>query len=904
MFIIVMAFTLMGVSSFLFVSNIERRHLINDSKNALNSSEAEINALLLAPEESLNVYSEIIRRMILRGNTIEQVETFIEDTTSFMVNDNVNAFCINGIYGIFDVYENKFLAGQRWDIPEDYIPQERPWFKAALGADGKIAVSEPYIDVKTGNTVLSYSRRIFDDNNKPLAVICIDIVIDAVTECAIHTDISYGSFGILLNKDLIILAHPNSYMLGEHINFLGDNVINWSDDFVLGNDISARRIKNYGYEDQIAFFRQIKFGWFLGIVIPVSDYYRSVNQMAEFLVVLAVCLAGILCFMLYKISDAKKKSDLRTRQKSNFLATVSHEIRTPLNAILGITEIQLQNNALLTDTRVAFSKIYNSGDLLLSIINDILDLSKIEAGKLELTPAKYDVASLINDVIQLNIVRYESKSIEFKLNVDENIPVILVGDELRIKQILNNLLSNAFKYTDRGEVNLDITAECVGRGGGVHVTLIFNVSDTGRGMNANQLKKLFDEYTRFDLEANRTTEGTGLGMTITRNLINLMYGRISVKSAVGQGTSINVRLPQKTDGVGISGVIGHETAQNLKKFKLGYLNQARKALIKHEPMPYGRILIVDDVETNLFVAKGLMAPYGLKIDTAVSGFEAIDKIKDGNVYDVIFMDHMMPKMDGIETTKLLRGMEYLQPVVALTANALAGQAEIFLNSGFDGFISKPIDIRQLNSLLNKFIRDKQSSEVIEAAHREKAENEKTVETVGTQLAEIFCRDAVKAAAIIEDAHRKNFITESDVQMFIINVHAMKSALANIGETELSGSAKNLEQAGRDKNISVIISETPSFLESLRNVIEKIKPKADEITSDSSEEDMAYLREKLIIIKDSCGIYDKKTAKNVLSELREKTWTADVKNLLDTIAEHLLHSEFDEAAVVMNDYLGE
>jgi len=317
-------------------------------------------------------------------------------------------------------------------------------------------------------------------------------------------------------------------------------------------------------------------------------------------------------------------------------------------------------------------------------------------------------------------------------------------------------------------------------------------------------------------------------------------------------------------------------------------------------MPYGSVLIVDDVETNLYVAKGLMAPYGLKIDLATSGFEAVEKIKEGNIYDIIFMDHMMPKLDGIETTKLLRKIGYMRPIVALTANALAGQAEMFMENGFDGFISKPIDIRQLNVSLNRLIRDKQPAEVVEAAHRERAEQEKNqtgnIQQVDLQLAEIFARDAEKAASVLEEILSNNLHDDNDVQMFVINVHAMKSALANVGETELSAAAFRLEQAGREKDINVIKFETPGFLEKLRKIIEKINSKNEENeTCEDTEESLALLNEKLVEIKEACAAFDKKTAKAALNELREKTWSHNTKELLNKIAEHLLHSEFEEAA---------
>jgi CheY-like chemotaxis protein len=419
-------------------------------------------------------------------------------------------------------------------------------------------------------------------------------------------------------------------------------------------------------------------------------------------------------------------------------------------------------------------------------------------------------------------------------------------------------------------------------------------------MTQEQVVKLFNEDARLNMEANRSTEGAGLGMSITRNLIQLMYGGISVKSAPGKGTTVTVRLPQKNEGLGVSGMIGKELAERLQQFQFDNKLQVKNAQMTYEPMPYGSVLIVDDVETNIFVAKGLMAPYGLKIDIATSGYAAIDKITEGKTYDVIFMDHMMPKMDGIETTKNIRNAGYTRPIVALTANAMAGQAEKFLHNGFDGFISKPIDIRELNDSLNKFILSKQPAKVIEKARMERSELMKlavgkTQLSAGSELAKIFTRDAEKAAAVLETADCYN---SGDLQMFIINVHSMKSALANIGEADLSAVALKLEQAGRGGDIDAITAGKPLFLEALRAVIERVKPKNEESeTVIESAEDKAYLRERMLVIREACGSYDKKTVKSALASLKEKKWSPRTNELLDNLSELVLHSEFDEIAAL-------
>jgi len=613
------------------------------------------------------------------------------------------------------------------------------------------------------------------------------------------------------------------------------------------------------------------------------------------------------------LHEALNAAKMASAAKSSFLANMSHEIRTPMNVVLGITEILLQKETLPPDIREAVCKINNSGDLLLSIINDILDLSKIEAGRLELSPHKYEVASLINDTVTLNMMRIGSKPIEFILSVDENIPSTLTGDDLRIKQIMNNLLSNAFKYTEEGVVKLAVSAKPLmdhpaepgnppGKAGdGEEVALIFVVSDTGQGMSEEQVQKLFDEYTRFNSEANRTTEGTGLGMSIVRNLVEMMSGTISVESEVDKGTIFTASLPQVGAG---SGVLGKRLAESLQNFNLNDLKQQRKAQIVYEPMPYGKVLVVDDAESNLYVAQGLMAPYELTIETAGSGFDAIKKIKAGNIYDIVFMDHMMPVMDGIEATSKIRDLGYHHPVVALTANAVTGQEEVFLTSGFDGFISKPIDMRQLNAALKRFVRDKQPPEVVKAARQKAGSHANDIcgapeqLPAQSQLHKFFVNDANKAIATLEELLGvSDAYTQEDVKLFTTSVHAMKSALANIGESELSSFAARLEHAGRNSDTDTLTTETPDFLSRLRALVKSLTPpEQTAYASETSNGDISYLRERMLTVKEACKTYDKRTIKEIINELTPKAWPHQTKQLLDTMSEQLLNGDFDKVSL--------
>jgi len=610
--------------------------------------------------------------------------------------------------------------------------------------------------------------------------------------------------------------------------------------------------------------------------------------------------------ILLETERLRNAAEVANKAKSVFLANMSHEIRTPMNAILGIAEIQLQNKFLSAETEDALGKIYESGDLLLNIINDILDLSKIEAGKLELAPVVYDIPSLINDTVQLNRLRYDSKPIEFKLRIDENTPLNLMGDELRIKQVLNNILSNAFKYTDKGEVTLSVCVEPQnGKGASdEEVVIVFRVTDTGHGLTGDQIGMIFDEYTRFNTDNNRTAVGTGLGMSITKRLLGLMGGEITVESEVGKGSVFTVRVKQKRVD---SAVCGSELAEKLKEFRFKSTAMAKKSQIMREYMPYGSVLVVDDVESNIYVTKGMLIPYGLRIETAASGYEAIEKIKSGRVYDIVFMDHMMPRMDGIETTKIIRDMGYTRHIIALTANALVGQAEMFLQNGFDAFISKPIDSRELNAILNEHVRNKKLPEIVDASRREQggARKKDTVITGKkmlkiSDLKKFFILDAENAIKVLSEIHKTLNDFDADIESYVVTVHGMKSALLSIGETELSGEALSLELAGRERNIAKMSDETLPFLNELQSLIMKFEQKEDDSAVEVSDEDMAHFRDKMLKICKACMQFDKQSAKAVLDDLKQKTWPRHINDVIDGIAVYLLHSAFKKAAVMAED----
>jgi signal transduction histidine kinase/ActR/RegA family two-component response regulator len=423
-------------------------------------------------------------------------------------------------------------------------------------------------------------------------------------------------------------------------------------------------------------------------------------------------LALILVLFFRNRSEGKRLAKLveeRTKEvknasetKSRFVANMSHEMRTPMNAVVGLTSLMLEED-IPGNVKETLRKINIAGNTLMELINDILDISKIEAGKLELTPVKYDVANLLNEIVTMNMVRIAGKPISFKLDVNEDMPAILFGDDLRIKQVLNNLLSNAFKYTKEGTVTLQMRNE-EDAAGSVFIT--FAIKDTGIGIREEDIKKLFVDYNQVDTQANRKIEGTGLGLSITKKFVEMMGGEIVVESEYGKGTTFRVNIRQ---GFVSDETIGKEVAEKLCSFRYSDQRKLAYEKLNRPDLSYAHVLVVDDFPTNLDVAAGMMRKYRMHVDCVLSGQAALDRIAAGApVYNAIFMDHMMPEMDGVETVTKIRTLdtEYAKniPIIALTANAVAGSERMFLDNGFNAFLSKPFNAMALDSVIRQWVR--------------------------------------------------------------------------------------------------------------------------------------------------------------------------------------------------------
>ncbi len=528
-----------------------------------------------------------------------------------------------------------------------------------------------------------------------------------------------------------------------------------------------------------------------------------------------------------QLDKERKRADAANTAKTSFLANMSHEIRTPINTVLGMNEMILRETTE-DDIKKYALDVEGAAKSLLSIINDILDITKIEAGKLSIINVKYDFSSLVNDVTNMISFKAKAKELDFKVDVDETIPHTLMGDDIRLRQILVNILNNAVKYTNKGSVLFKI--ERLHSENPEEADLRFSIKDTGIGIKTEDLEKLCKPFERIEEKRNRNIEGTGLGMSITQKLLDLLHSNLTIESEYGKGSEFSFILKQ-----------GIVDATPIGKLSVLIENTSKERNYNHTyEAPDANILLVDDNEMNRRVFVNLLKATKINIDQADSGKMCLEKIKE-KAYDIIFLDHMMPEMDGLETFNIMKQMEDYPskgaPVVILTANAVVGAKEMYMEEGFDAFLAKPIDYKKLEDLIQQLLSN--SGVAINTPTTQSYNTKTTTESTANKetddelpmvdgldwkyakahfLDDAMLLDTVSFfhSTIDYDAKEleelyKDIGSESGRINYRVKVHSMKNSAATIGIIPLAGMAKILENAARDGDIDVLNAITPVFL---------------------------------------------------------------------------------------------
>ncbi|MDR0648980.1 MAG: response regulator [Synergistaceae bacterium] len=711
---------------------------------------------------------------------------------------------------------------------------------------------------------------------------------------------------------------------------------------------------------------------------------------------------------------AKREADYANEAKSAFLARMSHEMRTPLNTIIGMSEL-ISRKEIPRSMVEYVSTIQQAGRNLLVIINDVLDFSKIEAGQMNIVSERYYFASMIYDAVNLTRARLLGKPLAFAVRVDSNIPEQLIGDEIRTKQILLNMLSNAVKYTYSGHISLDVRFEDAGNG---DIRLIFIVGDSGVGIKQEDMDRLFGDFVRIDNASMREVEGTGLGLAITRSLCRAMGGDVSVESEYGRGsvfTATIIQTPFPESDNKLASVkdaadlkvlvfeerpaymdslsytltnlgVSMEGAQNLEDFaaKLvsggydyafapskyiadslfyigespshtalvdmvdmddvsaysdieyismplfcinvantlnGVKNAGMSAICKHRmsfKAPDAKVLIVDDISTNLRVSKELMSLYDLEAHTCLSGPEAISLAR-ANRYDIIFMDHMMPGMDGIEATSVIRSTgtdnEYYRslPIIALTANAVSGQREMFLKSGLNDFLAKPIDLQKLEAILQEWLpkeklidAENDAPDVFAASGHARLPEIPGVSVesglanaggsveVYLDILDVFCSDIEEKSEQIEQC-----AASGNLGLYTTLAHALKGASRSVGAAEFGEVAAQMENAARTGDEEVIARETGAFLASARELASGIRHsiKRDDSGCPQGGEDLTYsLIEPL---RHALKSMDVTSANRLIVEYYSLNLNERARKNMSEIENHILMFDYDKAIEIMD-----
>jgi len=840
------------------VSNI---HEVGEDR--ISAAASQLENYLETTKSVLWVTADAVDHMAQSGASTQEILQYITEEST-----NQEKHFDENYTGIYGYVTGEYLDGVGWTPPADYDPTERDWYLSAIKANGEPTIVSPYVDAQTNAVIISISRMLSNGTD----VLSMDVTMNHIQETVSNLQIKGKGYGFIVNQDGMVIAHQDETRKGQ---FMTEN----EEQQAFLTEILNVRDGNFEIEAEgqkcTAFVHPIMDQWYVVIVISNRELFAEVWQQLIINVLICTVIFALIAFsyllghkneQLYSrrieemrieeqrqayeakaLKLEKEAADRANKAKSDFLADMSHEIRTPINAVLGMNEMILRESVprgaasatvpqgvreSFDNIRVYAGNIASAGSNLLSIINDILDFSKIESGKLDLVYGSYQLSSVLNDVSNMIYFKAKEKDLEFVVDVDETLPDGLYGDEVRVRQILTNILNNAVKYTNEGSVRLLVRGQLAGAGEQEkRIDLTVSVVDTGIGIKQEDIGKLFAKFQRVDLNTNSTVEGTGLGLAITRSLLQMMDGNIMVESEYGVGSTFIIALPQK--------VVSEEPIGDFQmRFKKDML--MKKAYEESFRAPDAHILIVDDTRMNLTVAVGLLKNTGVRIETAGSGEEAL-LLTQKNSYDLILMDQRMPRMDGTEALKRIRtqvgGANRDTKVICLTADAVVGARERYLADGFTDYLTKPIDSRALEQALIKYLPEDKiqvaagenntiTPETVVLENGEKVpgswEDEYScLRVVGidpeTGLkycmndADFYQKLLAEYVGSFEEkaSHIRQYFEAQDWKNYGVLVHALKSTSKMIGATELSGMAAHLEElADEQKGAEITAGHAP------------------------------------------------------------------------------------------------